>query len=443
MSDETQDRRGFLRQASAFLPVAGLASAVAADDDAADPVRVAVVGTGGRGSDLIRSLTTIPRANIVAVCDDYEPHREQGLKYAGDEAKVYADYATMLREVRPQAVVVAVPLHLHYEVCRAAVDAGCAVFCEKTMCHTLDQAHELAAAVEKQGAVFQVGLQRRANAVYRQAQAMVAAGMLGRITAVRCQWHRNNNWRRPVPVKRDAGEWTKLERRLNWRLYRDYSGGLMTELAAHQLDVVNWLLGTAPKLCLGSGGIDYWRDGREVFDNVFCIYEYDLPANAERGARNAERADADRYTVRVTYSSLQNNAYEGASELVLGTKGTLFLTQKKGLFYREAVAHEAVWTTEGGARNDAAVITSGKTLKMTNDPWAHRGPPFEIDTDGDDTRDELVDFLQCVQRGDRATICDVRIGLQNTATVLMGNRAMEERTIAAYPITAAADASRR
>ena len=95
------------------------------------------------------------------------------------------------------------------------------------------------------------------------------------------------------------------------------------------------------------------------------------------------------------------------------------------------------------ARDDAAIITSGKTLKMTNDPWAHRGPPFEIDTDGDDTRDELIAFLQCVQRQDHATICDVQTGLQNTATVLMGNRAMEHRTIAAYPITAAATASRR
>lgn len=451
MSDDTQDRRAFLRQASVLSLAAGWAGTVSANDDPAEPVRVAVVGTGGRGSDLIRSLTTIPRADIAAVCDDYEPHREQGVKYAGGTAQAFTDYAHMLREIRPQAVVVAVPLHLHYEVCRAAVDAGSAVFCEKTMCHTLDQANELAAAVAKQGTVFQVGLQRRANAVYRQAQAMVEAGMLGRITAIKCQWHRNNNWRRPVPVKRDDPQWSTLERRLNWRLYRNYSGGLMTELAAHQLDVANWLLGRPPKSCIGSGGIDYWRDGREVFDNVFCIYDYDLPipANVERGARNAQRAEGsgdangERYTVRVTYSSLQNNAYEGASELVLGTQGTLFLTQKKGLFYREAVAAEAVWTTEGGARNDAAVITSGKTLKMTNDPWAHRGPPFEIDTDGDDTRDELVAFLQCVQRQDPATICDAATGVQNTATVLMGNRAMEHRTQVAYPAIAAAAANRR
>jgi predicted dehydrogenase len=434
MHDLPADRRLFLKQASALSLVAGLATTAQAENDAdLEPVRVAVVGTGGRGSDLIRSLSTIERARIVAVCDDYAPHREQGQKYAGAGVQAFGDYAQLLREVRPQAVVVAVPLHLHFEVCQAAIEAGAAVFCEKTMCHTVDQARELTSAVDKRGAVFQVGLQRRANAVYRQAQAMIASGMLGRITAIKCQWHRNNNWRRPVPVRRDDSQWSTLERRLNWRLYREFSGGLMTELAAHQLDVVNWFLAEPPHSVIGSGGTDYWRDGRDVLDNVFCVYDYDLPVPLEKNGP-APTAPNDRYTVRVTYSSLQNNAYEGASELVLGTKGTLFLTQKKGLFYREQVAAEPGWAGEGRAREDAAIITSGKTLKMTNDPWSHRGAPYEIDSDGDDTRDELVAFLQCVQRGDPATICDAKTGLQNAATVLMGNQAMDERKSVAYPL---------
>jgi predicted dehydrogenase len=240
-----------------------------------------------------------------------------------------------------------------------------------------------------------------------------------------------------VPVRRDDAAWTKLERRLNWRLYRDYSGGLMTELAAHQLDVVNWLLGTTPKSAIGSGGIDYWRDGREVFDNVFCVYDYELTPRPEKrtggSANPPTAATPEPYTARVTYSSLQNNAYEGCSELVLGTKGTLFLTQKKGLFYQENLAANPNWGGEGRAREDAAIIASGKTLKMTNDPWSHRGKPYEMDCDADDTRDELVAFLQCVARGDRATICDAKTGLANAATVLIGNQAMDEHRAIAFP----------
>jgi predicted dehydrogenase len=223
-----------------------------------------------------------------------------------------------------------------------------------------------------------------------------------------------------------------LEHRLNWRLYWDYSQGLMAELASHQMDVANRLLGAAPARVIGSGGIDYWRDGREVFDNVFCVYEYERSppqgrASSQHGSQEetAHRSN-EPYTVRVTYSSLQNNAYEGASELVMGTKGTLFLTQKKGLFYREAGVDDPGWSRDGRVERDASIITSGKTLKMNNDPWSHRGKPYEIDTEGDDTRDELIAFLQCVQARNPATICSARAGYENAATVILGNVAMRE-----------------
>jgi predicted dehydrogenase len=434
------DRRSFLSTSSALL----LAGAVARtrESDAQEPgdstpVRIAVVGTGGRGCDLIRKLATIEGAQIVAVCDDYPPHLENGQKYAGAGAAAYADYEKMLRETKPQAVVVAVPLHLHYAMCEAALDAGAAVFCEKTMCKTAEEARRLALKVEKLGAVFQVGLQRRANAIYAQAEAMAETGMLGRISAIKCQWNRNNDWRRPVPVGPNDPRFAELERRLNWRLYWEKSEGLMAELASHQLDVTNRLLGTTPKRVIATGGIDWWNDGREVYDNLFCVYEYEVDASRFRSAARRREtpvsvADADAlehpdpYTVRVTYSSLQNNAYEGASELVMGTKGSLFLTQSKGLFYQEAIVEDPGWSQDGRVKADAGVVTSGKTLTMANDPWSHRGKPYEIDATGDDTRDELLSFVEHVAAGDPATICDVRIGLANTLTILAGNEAIRE-----------------
>ena len=416
MNSPEADRRTFL--IGSALALAGTGATRAEDE----PLRVAVVGTGARGCDLIRALSTIDDAEIVAVCDDYPPHLERGRSYAGPKTRGFDDLATMLQAVAPKALIVATPLDRHFAMCRQGIDAGASVFCEKTMCHSIEQAAELAGIVEAREAIFQVGLQRRANAIYRQAEAMVESGMLGTISAIECQWHRNNNWRRPVPVPRGDDRWESLERRLNWRLYRESSQGLMSELASHQLDVANRLLGGPPRRVIGSGGIDHWRDGREVFDNVFCVYEYEVGEGSERR------------TVRVTYSSIQNNAYEGASELVLGTKGTLLLTQSKGLFYREGGVDDPNWAArEGRVDRDASIITSGKTLKLSNDPWAHRGKPFEIESDGDDTRAELVAFLDNVRRGDPATICDARDGLVNAATVLIGNRAMRERTSVEFP----------
>ncbi len=138
------------------------------------------------------------------------------------------------------------------------------------------------------------------------------------------------------------------------------------------------------------------------------------------------------YTVRVAYASIQNNAYEGASELVMGTRGTLFLTQNKGLFFREQSLDDPGWGRDGSGDN-ATVITSGKTLKLSNDPWAHRGKPFEIDAHGDDTRDELVAFLESVSTGNTATVCDARSGLINAATVLIGDEAMRTGQAVTFP----------
>lgn len=391
------------------------ASATLRADDA--PIRVAVIGTGGRGSDLIRALTAIDDAMIVGVCDDYPPHLEQGTKYAGPQAKQFADYRKLLDELKPQAVVIAVPLYLHYQVASDCLSAGCDVFLEKTMCYTVVEARKLAAQVAVSKRVFQVGLQRRANAIYKQAQAMVAAGMIGQVVSFKAQWHRNNSWRRPIPVPKSDANWPRLERKLNWRLYKAYSAGLMAELGSHQMDVANWFFNAHPRRVMASGGIEYFRDGREVYDNISCLYEYEL-----------KDAQGKPYTVRANYTSLCNNAYEGAAELIMGTKGSLYLTSAKGLLFQEKGTDIVAW--EGGGNNaadaNAAVVTAGKTLKLSNDPWAHRGTPFEIDiAEGNDTRDELVSFLDHVRRQDVMTICGVNAGLMDCATILMANQSVE------------------
>jgi predicted dehydrogenase len=413
-------RRTFLEAAGATIAT----RAVLRADDAA--VRVAVIGTGGRGSDLLRALTTIDGVDVVAVCDDYAPHLEQGAKYAGPQAKAFGDYRKLLDELKPQAVVIAVPLYLHYKVAADCLGAGCDVFLEKTMCYTVDEAKRLVAQVQASKRVFQVGLQRRANAIYKQAQAMVTAGMIGQVVSIKAQWHRNNSWRRPVPVPKGHKDWLRLERKLNWRLYKTYSAGLMAELGSHQMDVANWFLGAHPKRVFASGGIEYFRDGREVYDNISCLYEYEL-----------KDAKGNLYTVRVNYTSLCNNAYEGAAELIMGTKGSLYLTSAKGLLFQEKGTDVVAW--EGGkdqeaADANAAVVTAGKTLKLSNDPWAHRGTPFEIDiAEGNDTRDELVSFIDHVRRQDVNTICDVNVGLTDCATILMANQSVEKGGWVEFP----------
>ncbi len=412
-------RRTFLAASVASLAAAPLLASA----ESAPPVRCAVVGTGGRGSDLIRKLVDLAEADLVAICDDYSPHLKYGAKYAGDGVATYDSYDTMLAEAKPEAVFVAVPLHLHHEFCVKALDAGAHVYCEKSLCHSLADARDLASRVKAAGAVFQVGLQRRANPVYEQAAAMASSGMIGRITAVKCQWHRNHPWRRDLPIGPEDSRHAALERKLNWRLYDEYSHGLFTELGSHQMDVVNRILGAPPKQVWATGGIDYWRDGREAEDNVFCTYEYALTDPAKPDAP---------YTVRATWSAILNNAFEGASELIMGTKGSLLITRNKCLLYQEG-AGVPDGLAGSGNPDGADAVTSGKTLLVSTDPWDFRGEPTEFEIEGDDTRWAVRSFLRHVQAKDVNTICDVDVGVENVATMLMAFESMRSGEAKGYP----------
>ena len=118
-------RRRFLEATGSTVLIAGAAQLTAAESQ--QPVRAAVIGTGARGSDLLRALTTIQGCDVVAIADDDPPHLERGAKYAGPQAKTYSDYRKLLEETKPQAVVIAVPLYLHYQVASDAIAARCPV----------------------------------------------------------------------------------------------------------------------------------------------------------------------------------------------------------------------------------------------------------------------------------------------------------------------------
>jgi len=151
--------------------------------------------------------------------------------------------------------------------------------------------------------------QRMFSPVYLEAVERLHNGELGEITQIRAYWHRNNNWRRPVPEKKPD-----LDRKINWRLYEEYSAGLLTELASHQIQVANWIKKSAPVSVMGTGSINYWKDGREVYDNVACIYSY---------------PDG----MQLVYDSMISNKHYGLEEQILGSKGTMELEVNK--YYSE------------------------------------------------------------------------------------------------------------
>ncbi|MCP4640840.1 MAG: hypothetical protein GY851_10420, partial [bacterium] len=266
------------------------------------------------------------------------------------------------------------------------------------------------------GKFLQVGHQCRYNPTYNHAIKMAwEDGVIGRINHIDCQWHRNNEWRRAIPknyqLSPEEAKWIKgdLEHHLNWRLYRETSGGLMTELATHALDIVNWFMDSNPTRVVGFGGIDYWRDGRTVFDNINVTYEYEITPDSQaykpiearnQGQKDNEAALNEPYTVRCVYSSITANANRGASESIQGDEGTFVLSELGSYLYPEATAtvkwaDEAVRDADEG---NAIVVTSGGTLQLSNKAQKNRKPVL-VDTDKSVDQIQFEAFARDIMNG--------------------------------------------
>jgi predicted dehydrogenase len=272
-----------------------------------DKVRLGVIGTGSRGKTLVQNILKTRNCTIAALCDHYEPHLAEGRKLAPAETRAYADHRAMLDAGGLDAVVIATPLDLHARHTFDALDAGLHVWCEKSMARTIADCGAMVERARRAGKVLQIGHQRMFHPTYLNALKRVKAGEIGPITQIRASWHRNNSWRRPVPPG-------SSDRETNWRLYRDRSAGLMTELATHQLQVGNWFLDGVPTRVIGSGSLCFWKDGRDVYDHVALVYEYS-------GGR------------KFVYTSLLNNARYGCEEQIQGSKGSI--EPELGRIYQE------------------------------------------------------------------------------------------------------------
>lgn len=297
-------RRTFLDhvlKASAAAGMAGAAPwaafAAGVEPVQSDRVRLGVIGTGDRGRTLIRNIAKTRNCVVAALCDDYEPHLTRARALVAANTPAFADHRAMLDAGGLDAVVIATPLHVHARQALDAFDAGLHVWCEKAMARTIADCSAMVKRAQDSRKVLQIGHQRMFNPTYLNALSRVKAGEIGAVTQIRASWHRNTSWRRPVPAD-------STDRRLNWRLYRESSAGLMTELATHQLQVASWFLDAAPTRVIGSGSICFWKDGREVYDHAALVYDY-------AGGR------------KLVWTSLLNNARYGCEEQIQGSKGTI------------------------------------------------------------------------------------------------------------------------
>lgn len=437
MKNKDVTRRDFLKGAAFAAVAAGgarpakAAPALLSTSNPGSTVHYGFIGTGTEGCDLLKRLATIPEGRCIATCDIYAPNLKRGVETIGSNPQTYTgsptEYRRMLERKDLDAVMIATPLSMHAQMVIDALNAGKHVFVEKTMYFKEEEGDAIRKASEANSKqVIQIGLQRRSSVLYNVAMQMIRKGALGKVMFVRAQWHRNNNWRRPV---RDP----HYERLINWRMYREYSGGLMAELASHQVDIANWAFGAEPLSVMGTGGIDYWKDGREVCDNVEVIFRY--PEGR-----------------KMIFSSILYNTRFGFDEQIMGDHGTLIITIGKGMYYREPVAK----STNGKAKEDwwaGATVTQHAEQKgfplfpeesQSGQPgfldremlyakrWLASMGIYEYEEPHDPYWMELSNFMASIRDG-KPVACPLEIGMADARAVIYGNRAIDTGATVYWP----------
>lgn len=245
--------------------------------------------------------------NIVfnGVCDLFDNRANDamtastnGKKLGTDELKEpvtckrYKNYRDLLAADDIDAVIIAAPDHWHAQMAIDAARAGKHVYLEKCMTRTLDEVYALKKVVNDTGIVFQLGHQGRQTESYYKAKEVIDRGLIGKISLIEVCTNRNSpNGAWVYDIHPDASEktidWEQFqsniehkvpfskERFFRWRCWWDYGTGLGGDLLTHEYDALNQILDLGiPASCVSSGGIYFFKDGRDVPDVYHAVFEF-------------------------------------------------------------------------------------------------------------------------------------------------------------------------
>lgn len=382
-------RRTFLKGAGLLTGGTLIGNAGVFASGRSSVIKVGIIGCGDRGRGMMHVIQELKdQFAITAICDVLDFRLEGARRQLKNGSfRAYKDHRKLLEDRNVDAVVIAVPLYMHYPVAADSLQAGKHVYLEKTMTFNIPEALKL---VELSGQrprqVVQVGHQYRYSPLYYKVKEMIDKGLLGKVNQIECRWDRNGNWRRPVPDP-------SLERQINWRMYKACSGGLVAELLSHQIDFINWVFDAHPASVQATGGIDIFKDGRETFDNVQVMFRY--PGEGMIG----------------NFGATCGNAHDGYLFRIKGTKGTISLLTDRGVFIPEKSAAPKNEVVDG--------VTGASKIAWNKDG----GAPILPEPTKDGTWYALMDFYKAVRSG-RLPDSNVYTGARTAICVDLANQAL-------------------
>jgi predicted dehydrogenase len=245
--------------------VLAAAPAILSAQSRGDKLKVAFIGTGNRGSFLLRHGLDVADFEVVAVCDilpDRVDTAASAVAKKGGSAKTYTDFRRMLDELKDiDAVVLATPDYTHREFDIEILGRGKHLYAEKPLALTVEDCKAVAKAARSAKGVFQVGFQLRHDPNRNAAMQWIKSGKAGKV--LQCHGIRHGG---------------DLPRDIPWYFDKTKCGDIVTDQGIHILDLFRWAVGKPPVRCYGDGGTTLFINeppGRTVMDHYSLIYEFE------------------------------------------------------------------------------------------------------------------------------------------------------------------------
>ena len=274
-------RRNFLKSTAfvAAVPTLLPSSVWGAETAPSNRITLGFIGVGTQGRGLLGGFLRKAETQVLAICDVDTTRREYNAKTVDDRyskqnaatykaCTQYKDFRELLARQDIDAVVIATPDHWHAIPVIAAANAKKDIYCEKPLSLTIAEARAMAQAIRKNERVFQTGSMQRSSREFKKACELVRNGRIGKIKEIYISIGGPSKWcdlpeepmepgldwdfwlgpapKRPynsvLSPRRDPQK-TVHQHFPNWRNYREYSGGMMTDWGAHHFDIAQWGLG--------------------------------------------------------------------------------------------------------------------------------------------------------------------------------------------------------
>ncbi|MDG3582393.1 Gfo/Idh/MocA family protein [Galbibacter pacificus] len=254
-------------------------------------LRIALIGAGGMGTADTLTALEHPNIELKAVCDLYTARLDAAKANWGSHLFTTKNYKEILKRDDIDAVIIGTPDHWHKQIGIDALKSRKHVYCEKPMVHSVGEGMELINAWKKSEKIFMVGSQGLSSLGNEKAKELLANGAIGDINYAEGFWARNSPigaWQYPIPddASPETVDWDtyiantnkrpyEANRFFRWRNYIDYGTGMSGDLFVHLFSSLHFITNSyGPTKISATGGLRYWKDGREVPDVLLGMFDY-------------------------------------------------------------------------------------------------------------------------------------------------------------------------